>query len=313
MAEYGQLNQAPVTPEGAFTCEYFMTQLHDATYDKDSVPTLALNHNRHLRFIFARLWQGSLVNMQVADPGVAKTTLATNRHSLIAISGAVQYILRNQSTEAEFLTAYWCKVRKPFTYSVSTTITNQNHYQILSRGFAQNGITPGTTSAITNEGMTEATYTPFQSVMWTQSFKIQKTKRFILPPGQQKQIWLKSKTKLIKPDDIVVYDDSDNLETQWTQMPFKYEHNAYERFILFRIDARPAGRGLDQVNYTKAMSHTSPTVALLSRFTYTARIHHTWPKPYIIQERSGIQGAQSTANTIINEETAALSEEKDAE
>lgn len=308
-AEYGQLHTVPAAPTGTMTCLYWTCNRFGVPNNAMlNIATATLYDQAHLGPIFDTLFKGTLPAMQ--GPGSSNdTTLDTSRKSLIYVSGKVTYNLRNQSTETGNYTAYICKVRENWDYTTGATITNL--YQILGKGFAQNGL-DRLVDTSGNVTMTDSVFTPFQSLMFCQFAKIQQVKKFTIGPGNQKTFTLKAKSRLIRPDTIFRYDDADDLFS-WATAPQISLYSKYQRFILFRQEARPRGIGATGADYNKAIAHTSPSTLMWTKFHYNARIHHNFRTPHRAIEILGLTAPTADPNSIINIDTAALAQEQDAE
>lgn len=308
-AEYGQLHTVPAAPTGTMTCLYWTANRFGVPANAMlNIANVLLYDHVHLASIFDTLFKGSLPSMQGAASS-NDTTLDTSRKSLVYVSGKVSYTLRNQSTETGNYTAYICKVRHDWDYSTSSTISNI--YQILGKGFAQNGL-DRTIDNSNNVYMTDSIMTPFQSLMFCEAVKIQQVKKFSIGPGNQKTFTLTAKAKLIRPDTIFRYDDADDLFT-WATAPQVSLLHRYERFILFKQDARSRGIGATGADYNKAIAHTTPSTLMWTKFHYNARIHHSFRTPHRSIEILGLTAATADPNSIINIDTAALAQEQDAE
>lgn len=313
-AQYGQQHTVPTWASGSVKSIYFTTERYNAAQNKETIVNCPLFMNNNIANCLNVLWKGTLQAMQLA-PAALSTTYDTSRKSPILIGGKSIYTLRNQSTEDEYLTAYWCKARRDVTLRTPTpaSTTVYNLYQFLARGFAQSGIDPFENLATTNDGMEDVMLTPFQSIEFTRNFKIVKTKKIKLDAGGSRRFFYGAKTRLIRPDDYFLFDDADDSSLTWSTCPERCNFNRHTRFILFQLHSRPAGYGAAQLQYSKLISSTTPTIILDTKHFYRCRIHHQFRTPIGLIEQNGYAVPSATTNVIINPDTAALADEKDAE
>lgn len=307
-AVYGQQHTVPDAPVTSPACVYFTTEKYTAGGTKGTVPTLFIMDNLHLGLIYDLVWQ-STTSQSILAATKNESDLTTSLEMPFAISCKATYELRNQSTEDEYITAYYCKVRSPISYTDNAKLTNI--YLYMAKGWAQSGINSSNPTQ-TNGGLTAANFSIFQSKTFLRKCKIVKTKKITLRAGKTAHLKYGCKTKMIRASDTHQYDDSDD-SNQWSTgvNPINYA-NRYGRFILFRLDSRPMGYGAEQNDYSKLISHTTPSIILQTHFAYNVRSLWQPTTVHYDMDGAGITEHSATTNTIINPDTAALGEEKDA-
>lgn len=249
-------------------CTYVMTEVYDNAVTVDNVHTVELFDYRHLGKISDFLWVGSLTNSMLAAGANGTNSLSSFRSKYI-VRGVARYQLRNQSTEPVRISAFYCRPRHPLM--LSNAVPNPNIYQWMSLGFANNGLDVGNILPSNNHTMHTARFSPFQSYDFCRDFKIMKTKQLRIDPGQSRVCYLKRRWKTIRPSDLW-YVNSSSVGASWFGATQKYSYHGKEMFILFKIEAAPAGWGSAQATYAKKLATTTPTVILETTFKYHARI-----------------------------------------
>lgn len=290
---------------------YMTTEAFDPSgvINKDTCQTRVLLDVVHIPAIADALWK----NTPGASANIIGTTNQANPTESIKakylVSAKATYRIRNQSNEPVWITAYFCKCRKDYRYVEGAAVNNI--YGLLSRGFATNGKDSGNVTADNNAGMTDQDYTPFQSNVFCEMAKILRKKRFKITPGAQHFEILKMKEKWINMMDYAALEGTTAPTLTWVQWTRKYDFSKHARFILFRVESNPAGLGTAQPNYSKQISHTTPTVIMDTQFVYSARMANTKGTGMIDLEFDGYT-APGTGSTIISYNAPALTTEQDA-
>jgi len=315
-AIYGQQHTVEASSATNVACQYVVTELKAASAsDKDAISTITLNCNRHLAYIgdFAikgttTLAQGSAVTQD--------TDMDTDIRFKVRVRSHVQYAMRNQSTDLIQVRAYYCKCRQDtnlfnFVSGTTNSWSIKNHYQTLASGFAQNGLNPGDSAPQTNDAMVNRLLTPYQSLLFTQTFKIFKKKAVTLYPGRIARFAVKSKPFLFRPAKYF-YMTGSTVYTSFVNAYPTYNNPRYEKFILFQVCSVPTGTGSSQANYSKDIGENTPTILLESSFHYKYNYVHHFARAATVFETSGITTTGGALNSLINVETGELDEEKDA-
>jgi len=302
--------------QGYPKCFYYATESENTILTRDQITTITLNCNKHLAVIADVLAKGTLHTAQ----GVAtsnETFVSFDLGTRITINhSSVKYTFRNQSTDLCRVTAYYCKARqdtnvKNITVATLAQTSVFNLYLILARGFAQNGIDPSDITT-TNDAMDLASYTPKNSFLFTSFFKITKAKRVTIGPGRMMSLGMKSRPFTYRPHKYFETAGSASSWNSFNNAERSYLYNRFEQFILFRVEPVAAGKGAAQATYFQLASQNSPTFILSTTFRYTANALIAYKTPHGVIEQSGFTAQTATPNTIINVESATLSEEKDA-
>lgn len=265
-AEYGAEHSVPVTTGVVRPCVYFAVERYNAASTYGTVSTVELFDWNHVMTIADRF--------RFVDANLSSTAPAAGANGIndlkqrISISGKMISWLRNQSTETCFITAYYCRPRGKISWATNVTGTH-NPYQYLSAGFANNGLDSGVVG-VANVTMTNANFTPFQSFDFTHNFKVYKVKKVSLAPSEQKAFVVSCKSRVIRPIDWVEFAGTTN-STSWLGSAQKYDYQSPQKFILYKIEARPAGYGAVQGTYSKQIQMTSPTIVIDTTFKYFAK------------------------------------------
>lgn len=315
-AAYGQ--QITVQPPTGSTrsAVYVTAEAYDIATPatKNDVITVTLNQNRHMAAVADLLWVNTLANSQ-AVAVYNTTTYDTSIRCKIRVRSSVKYELRNASTDFMFVRMYTCKPRQDLNMqnvlATDTSTTYYNLYNFLSRGFAINGLDPGNFQPNSNAYMAFKDYSPFDSQLFTKSFKIMRAKRIKLRPGEQRTITLHSRPFIFDPSkyfSLIGFTTSGS----WRACDMRYLFNKFERFNLFQVESSIAGYGAAQTEYTKLISNTTPTLQMHSDFVYHAYLYWQRKTSTGLFEERGNAPQSAGANTIVNTLEGILAEEKDA-
>jgi len=314
MAIYG--NQHTVSATTTYPrSEYITTEvnINDPEITKDNVLTVPLNCMRHLTTLASILMKGTITSA-LAAATIVNTTMDTDIRFKFWVKSRVQYTIRNQSTDLMRVRIYYCKARQDTNIATSlddgAPASELNIYHMLSRGFAQNALNGANVLPSNNTFMQTQQFSPYDAVNFIQVFKIFKYRTVNLGPGRMARLGIAN-----KPFDfrIAKYKDvgSGVSTTDWNGFKNTYVWNRFEKFCLFQIDSSPAGIGSAQTNYTRDISHTTPTMILESKFNYLFNNSHEFKTPWVNLETNGF-AAGVAANAIVNVEEGLLGEEKDA-
>jgi len=198
---YGNSAKVPAqTNDGPIPCTYLMSTAGGP--GKNETGDRHLNHYTILRTLFntilpsqypfGQTGYNNSVSQRVQNGESSSATGGTAAY--LDLYSRIKYTIRNQCNEDVYITAYYCKPRYPlqFEYNPPDSHTEGfNTYWWLSQGFYQNGIgTSGTnpTYPDVNVGMTDSSFTPFDSADFTSDFKIMKSKRFKVKPSGEKKL-----------------------------------------------------------------------------------------------------------------------------
>lgn len=317
-ALYGQeltVGASTLAPQSA----YMVTEVYDPTTGadaatKDTIATVPLFSNRHLASLADVVWRGNINNSMV-QPAYNEVSITTDVAARVVARGQVSYKLRNQSTDIVHVRCYVCRSRQDtnmfnFVSSASFQTSYINLYAQLAAGFAASGIDPAV-AGTANNGMNQRQYSPFNSQVFCENWKITRSKTYKLNPGAMKVLGLKSRRIVFRPSKYFAVSGT-TTPTTWRGASWVYLHNKFEKFILFQIMSEPMGFGAAQTNYSKEVSNTSPTVILNTQFGYHVNLL-PFPKTGTSNiEISGFDAPSSTTNTIVNPLESVLAEEKDA-
>lgn len=287
-------------------CVYFTTEIYTTTSTQDNVSDVVLYDYTHMVLIAERLWTnkaGTGMLATLSDKGWVTQDLRNK----ILIQGSLTYTLRCQSNETEYVTAYYCKPRGAIVFD--TQFPNVNVYNYLALGFAQMGMDSGSTIPSTQDYMRDDDFSPFDSLQFCQNFKIYKVKRIKINVSEQRTLRIKSKRHLLSPSRIWnVFDTTLNWSTAYQ----KYAYMPQAKFILFKFAGRNAALGADQpaTTYVKAITKTTPTIAMDTIFRYKAKLV---AQPYSPHSTLLSSGILATANPqIIQNQNIIETTEKDA-
>lgn len=319
MALYGQqinVGDSTATPRSV----YMVTEAYDATAPPDDktkgdIRTVTLNDLYHLSRLADLVWRNNVTTSQTG-PSYNDSTVTTDISSRVSVQSRVSYNLRNQSTDLVTVRVYVCRARQD-TNMLNYVSTGENQtsllniYQQLSRGFSANGIDPTTPNPEANAGMLYRHYNAFQSLVFTENWKIVKTRLYTLRPGAMKKLYLKSRPFTFRPSKYFSLIGQQGDST-WRTSKLCYLHNRHEKFVLFQINSQPMGYGAAQANYSKLVSNTSPTVILNTEFRYHVNLLAFEKTPHANIEQLGFAAPSSTVFTIVNPLESVLAEEKDA-
>lgn len=298
----GEWTVAPVTTTTGIPCQYFTAEQYTSILEKDEINTRLLHDYDHWRGILHRLWQRNNVNPEPLDQIAWNTR---NFKTKVLMQAQVTYTLRCQSNETEKVVAYYCKARDNINWGYQQ-IVGYNVYRYLATGFYNNGIDRSSNST-DNIAMTDAQWTPFDSWDFASRFKIYKVKQLTIEPSEQKSLSIKTKPRLITPAKFFRISTENN---GWLTVQQSYEFNKHSQFILFKIVGRPAGAGTQTTNYARAITYTTPTVIMQTKFKYAAK---AILQPTMEDKREAIYGVVANANpAIIVPDGDAVGEEKSA-
>lgn len=310
VCRYGQENTvSPAT--GSATIEYVTTEVFDGTVgiNKDTCVNRVLLDVQHIPKLADLVWANKPTAAANINTSSNQTALTQSIETKLLISGKVVYRMRNQSNEPIFVTAYVCKVRRDYRYAQGNG-TN-NIYGLLSRGFATAGKDSANITADANLGMYDQDYTPYNSPIFCAFAKILKKKRFKIVPGAQHFESLKMKEKWVNPLDYVVIEGTTNGTNSWAQWTKKYDFSRHARFILFRLESNPAGYGAAQSQYSKQITHTTPTIVMDTSMQYKVRAAENKTAGCVDLEFAGY-AAGGVGNTIVTYNNPVLTTEQEA-
>jgi len=315
-ATYGQQQSVGIA-SALPGCIYIITERRDATKTKDDISNVTLSNMDHLAVISDVLMKSSPGGMQTAPGSNETSSYYTDVTMKLVVQPSVRYVVRNQSTDLMNVTVYYCRARQDsnvFNFKDGTTNASNivNLYTVLARGFAQNAIDGSFLTPILNDGMIMKWYSPFQSLLFTQLFKIYKAKRVQLGPGRILNCRIAPKPFIFRPHKYFEL-RGDTGVNSFASAKQAYNFTKHEHFCLFKIDSSPAGYGTSQAGYSKVISGTSPTAILESWFHYKTSFLRAEKTPFGVIETLGFSAQAATGNTIVNVEEGILGEEKDAE
>lgn len=298
--------------------KFMVTEVQTDSTTQNDVPTVPLNNIRHLAPI-ADIAMRSTPGIAQGPPVYNEVANAQDIRFRIWVKSSVNYILRNQSTDLVRVRVYYFKARQDFNLtnwkSGVTNVSNMfNIYNQLARGFAANGIDPGNFTPDTSYAMSRTKFTPYDSILFMQNWKMFKSRVLLLRPGAIKNFQIRSRPFSFRPFKYLEMYGSGS-PTFRVANPV-YNHMRYEKFCLFQIDSSPAGYGAAQTGvkaYSKVISHTTPTTILETHFRYKFNTMWAPHTPFAVIEEAGFSAPAATANTIVNVEEGILGEEKDAE
>lgn len=276
---YGNAVKVPEMPaSGPLMCTYFVGAMGGPNTTLGTCAVRHLFDYEHIKPILMTIWPNQYP--------FAAPTKATNRtiavdgdesyKSRLAIEGIAEHTIRNATVEDINLTAYYCRPRHPIMWHSVTgggSAKGITPFWYLSNGFANRGIDGATTNhndPDLNTGMFNQEYSPFDSVDFTEEFKILKVKKVKITPSNSKKFVIKGRhfmdpTKLFRHD---------NNQVTWQAQAHKYHYHGKEQFILFKLDARIGSIGVAAATPTPAtdVTQTEPMVNNLTKFRYTAKV-----------------------------------------
>ena len=201
----GQEHTVPAqSAANVIPCIYFTAETYSTTSTKDNIPDIVLFDNSHVVTILDRLWP------RIAGTGMLATAAAqswntASLRSKVFMQGSMKYTLRCQSSETEYFTAYYCKPRGGVILDSANPLVNV--YQYLALGFSQAGLDSSATVPTTNDYFADDDFTPFDSIIFTQSFKIYKVKKFRIKPSEQRTFSIKTPVLSFNPSRLYnIYD-----------------------------------------------------------------------------------------------------------
>lgn len=303
-ASYGQEHNVPsvnASGLGVKPCKYFTTEVYSATDTFDNVTTVPLYSYRHIAAMLNTAWKDTLTSsFNLAGSNVVMG-VHTNPRCRLYASGVVKHLIRNQTNESVVLRAYYCKARGNVP-SLNLNANYLNIYQWLSNGFC-NSIGGSANTPLTSAYMSDSTKSPFDSHDFCRDFKIYKVKSTTIQKGAMHRVVLRSKTRMFKPlDHFYVggtntggsFVDSINMR--------KFAYARGTKFILFRLEAAPAGWGATQSTVGKQIQCTTPTVIMETEFLYRYKFLNLIPTPYVLLENTGIAENGLTAPSIMQDD-----------
>lgn len=320
LAEYGQEHTVPVSTDNGRKCTYFTTEFYTgAAITKNDIGVVPLMDYGHMMSI-ADFYRSGNLSTYFATGTVGNATLVDPRFKFLLKRGVQTSTIRNQSTEAAHITAYYCRPRQHIVpFGMTSGVFNI--YMMLAHGFANNDIDPAHIYAandavgpkVINGAMELARYTPFQSLDFCRAFKVTKVKKVNLMPSQTKNFRLKVRQQLVRPIDWADTAGTTGSNT-WQGAIQKYNYYKQQRFILFKLSSNIAGFGAVQSNYSKLIQTTTPTIVMDTGIRYFTKMI-----PYgevALQEIAitGFTDPTSAAHNpaIVVPDAAVVGEEKDA-
>jgi len=312
-AEYGQEHTVSRLTD-AKSCFYFTVERYAQLNTKDDVPTIELYDWNHVMNIadFLRVNTG-LFNFPITA-AFGNNVVGADLRLKYLLKGKQISTIRNQSTEAVNITAYYCRPRAQHVNfgDTATGGVEHNTYKFLAQGFANNGIDPGLPLPSLNEGMLDGNYSPFESFDFTHNFKVVKVRKVHIVPSSEKTFVLSSSSKLLRPLDYINNAGTTSGFANWSSSRRKYTMLRPAQFLLFKVTTRPAGWGAVQAGYSKQIQQTSPTIIMDTTFRYKAKIVPSYPSTNSVIEQVGIAINGATAPAIIVADGDAVGTEMDA-
>lgn len=288
-ADYGQEHNVPaVTSLGVRPCVYFTCELADGAASVDTVQTIGCMVYRHIAAIFNSAWKDTVTNSFLPNATNVAAVVRTNPKCRLYVRAKQISTIRNQTNEPVVIKAYYLKARG------NVPCLNQNAdyinlYQYITNGFVNN--TGGPDNLPSNsEFFHDCSKSPYDSFDLCSAFKIYKVKSKTIHQGGMAKFGVRTRTHMYKPMDIF-YSGGSNSASSWqsTQGGQKYNWVKGTKFILFRLEASPAGWGGTQATYSKIIQMTTPTVIMETQFVYKHKFMNLIPAPHFLLENSGIE------------------------
>lgn len=197
------------------------------------------------------------------------------------VEDVIKYQLINQSNGHANIVAYYCRVRENILSS------GQNYFNIinlLDAGFKENAV---------SDGLVRDEITPFQSLKFCGFIKISKVKKFVMSPGEELSLSLKT----FKVRTIVMQKFFNaNGTTTWKATAPDYQWIKGNKFILFKLTGQPADNAVGG-----GFTFTAPKIDMST----TTRMVYKWVQDDVenILEANAVGITAGVAPTIMTEET----------
>lgn len=287
--------------DGQPECIYFTTEFYDGDVkdNRIGVNTIPLGGLEELRRIGEYAWINTPLDV---TGGINNGWTADNIWGKIFTKGLDTYTLRNQSNEPVRITAYVCRCRMN-TIRYNGTI-NENVYNYMGEGFAENGHDVGNQAA-TNTGLTVDTMNIRQSRLFCRTFKIVKQYQLKIGPGQTAVRKMNYKWRKHVLADYML---TDNANTNWTTKTRRYAHLKGEMFTLFKLHGNIGGIPA-QATLMKVIGQTTPTVILQTQRNYWFK---HFPRPAGAMLLFASVGTNNQAPSIMRDDDEKAGTEQDA-
>jgi len=292
---FGQQHTVPNASDN-LECIYFTTEkTNTSVTDRINTQTRPLGGLDDIISVADILWVNTPANNTPASNSGWSSDI---NWGAMFIRGVDKYVLRNQSNDHMRITGYVCSCRKDIQFNDGLL---KNIYNFLGTGFAENGFNINEQTA-NNLATYNDTMTPFQSRMFCRTFKIHRTVRKFLQPGQSTTHKLRLPWQKRVPAD---YTMNTGAATAWADRLKRVSNVRGERFILWKLHSSIGGI-TGQTTLEKNIGQTTPTIIMSTIRHYQVK-HFPRPNASVVTfVPSGI--VAGSASIIIDDDEKAGAE-----